>query len=37
MEKTSSALREKCMTISLKRGSLLDACFEKLGHYVREN
>ncbi|KAG8489574.1 hypothetical protein CXB51_017804 [Gossypium anomalum] len=29
--------REKCMTISLKRGSLLDAGFEKLRHYVREN
>ncbi|KAG8499139.1 hypothetical protein CXB51_005544 [Gossypium anomalum] len=29
--------REKCMTISLKRGSLLDAGFEKLGHCVREN
>ncbi|KAH1046534.1 hypothetical protein J1N35_037318 [Gossypium stocksii] len=29
--------REKCMTVSLKRGSLLDAGFEKLGHYVRDN
>ncbi|XP_052479284.1 uncharacterized protein LOC128034629 [Gossypium raimondii] len=29
--------REKCMTVSLKRGSLLDAGFEKLGHCVREN
>ncbi|MFQ6660833.1 hypothetical protein Gotur_029207 [Gossypium turneri] len=29
--------REKCMTISLKRGSLLNASFEKLGHCVREN
>ncbi|KAG8486047.1 hypothetical protein CXB51_019338 [Gossypium anomalum] len=29
--------REKGMTISLKRGSLLDASFEKLGHCVREN
>ncbi|KAG8485099.1 hypothetical protein CXB51_021018 [Gossypium anomalum] len=29
--------REKSMTISLKRGSLLDAGFEKLGHCVREN
>ncbi|MFQ6644693.1 hypothetical protein Gotur_019158 [Gossypium turneri] len=37
MEKTSSALREKCMTVSLKRGSLLDAGFEKLGHCVHEN
>ncbi|MFQ6667949.1 hypothetical protein Gotur_033797 [Gossypium turneri] len=37
MEKTSSALREKCMTVSLKRCSLLDTGFEKLGHYVREN
>ena len=25
------------MTVSLKRGSLLDAGFEKLGHCVREN
>ncbi|MFQ6671009.1 hypothetical protein Gotur_035690 [Gossypium turneri] len=37
MEKTSSALREKCMSVSLKRGSILDAGFEKLGHYVHEN
>ncbi|MFQ6645002.1 hypothetical protein Gotur_019208 [Gossypium turneri] len=29
--------REKCMTVSLKRGSLLDAGFEKLRHCVREN
>ncbi|MBA0783400.1 hypothetical protein Gotri_001121 [Gossypium trilobum] len=29
--------REKGMIISLKRGSLLDASFEKLGHYVHEN
>ncbi|KAG8501094.1 hypothetical protein CXB51_003171 [Gossypium anomalum] len=29
--------REKCMTVSLKRGSLLDAGFEKLRHSVREN
>ncbi|MFQ6630815.1 hypothetical protein Gotur_009927 [Gossypium turneri] len=29
--------REKCMFVSLKRGSLLDAGFEKLGHCVREN
>lgn len=29
--------REKCMTVSLKRSSLLDAGFEKLGHCVREN
>ncbi|MFQ6641378.1 hypothetical protein Gotur_014790 [Gossypium turneri] len=29
--------REKCMTILLKRSSLLDAGFEKLGHCVREN
>ncbi|MFQ6640853.1 hypothetical protein Gotur_015562 [Gossypium turneri] len=29
--------REKCMTVSLKRGSLLDAGFKKLGHYAREN
>ncbi|KAG8499172.1 hypothetical protein CXB51_005605 [Gossypium anomalum] len=29
--------REKGMTILLKKGSLLDAGFEKLGHYVREN
>ncbi|KAG8503416.1 hypothetical protein CXB51_001387 [Gossypium anomalum] len=29
--------REKGMTVSLKRGSLLDAGFEKLGHRVREN
>ncbi|MFQ6621803.1 hypothetical protein Gotur_002278 [Gossypium turneri] len=29
--------REKCTTVSLKRGSLLDAGFEKLEHYVREN
>ncbi|KAG8498873.1 hypothetical protein CXB51_005276 [Gossypium anomalum] len=29
--------REKSMTVSLKRGSLLDASFEKLEHYVREN
>ncbi|MFQ6627453.1 hypothetical protein Gotur_004840 [Gossypium turneri] len=29
--------REKCMTILLKRGSLLDADFEKLRHYVHEN
>ncbi len=32
-----SHMREKCIAISLKRGSLLDAGFEKLGHYVREN
>ena len=25
------------MTVSLKRGSLLDAGFEKLGHCIREN
>ncbi|MFQ6646467.1 hypothetical protein Gotur_019150 [Gossypium turneri] len=37
MEKTSSVLREKGMPVSLKRGSLLDAGFEKLGHYIREN
>ncbi|MFQ6665044.1 hypothetical protein Gotur_031926 [Gossypium turneri] len=29
--------REKCMTVSLKRGSLLDVGFEKSGHCVREN
>ncbi|MFQ6651953.1 hypothetical protein Gotur_024063 [Gossypium turneri] len=29
--------REKGMIVSLKRGSLLDAGFEKLGHCVREN
>ncbi|KAK5839932.1 hypothetical protein PVK06_008791 [Gossypium arboreum] len=29
--------REKCMIVSLNRGSLLDACFEKLSHCVREN
>ncbi|KAK5812564.1 hypothetical protein PVK06_027999 [Gossypium arboreum] len=29
--------REKGMTVSLKRGSFLDAGFEKLGHCVREN
>ncbi|MFQ6668439.1 hypothetical protein Gotur_034093 [Gossypium turneri] len=29
--------REKCMTVLLKRGSLLDVGFEKFGHYVREN
>ncbi|MFQ6621692.1 hypothetical protein Gotur_001717 [Gossypium turneri] len=29
--------REKGMIILLKRGSLLDAGFEKLGHYVYEN
>ncbi|KAG8481247.1 hypothetical protein CXB51_026047 [Gossypium anomalum] len=29
--------REKGMTVSLKRGSLLDAGFEKLRHCVREN
>ncbi|KAG8487958.1 hypothetical protein CXB51_018091 [Gossypium anomalum] len=29
--------REKGMTVSLKRGSLLDAGFENLGHYIREN
>ncbi|KAG8491520.1 hypothetical protein CXB51_014863 [Gossypium anomalum] len=29
--------REKGMTVSLKRGSLLDAGFEKLRHSVREN
>ncbi|MFQ6648440.1 hypothetical protein Gotur_021226 [Gossypium turneri] len=28
---------EKGMTVSLKRGSLSDAGFEKLGKYVREN
>ncbi|MBA0871883.1 hypothetical protein Goshw_001330, partial [Gossypium schwendimanii] len=28
--------REKCMTVLLKRGSLLDVGFEKLGHCVRE-
>ncbi|MFQ6658699.1 hypothetical protein Gotur_027845 [Gossypium turneri] len=37
MEKTSFVLREKCMTISLKRGSFLDTCFEKLEHCVCEN
>ncbi|MFQ6634429.1 hypothetical protein Gotur_011797 [Gossypium turneri] len=29
--------REKGMSVSLKRGSLLDVGFEKLRHYVREN
>ena len=29
--------REKGMIVSLKRGYLLDASFEKLGHCVREN
>ncbi|KAG8503097.1 hypothetical protein CXB51_000873 [Gossypium anomalum] len=29
--------REKGMTVSLKKGSLLDAGFEKLGYCVREN
>ncbi len=29
--------REKCMTVLLKRGSLLNAGFEKLRHCVREN
>ncbi|MFQ6634903.1 hypothetical protein Gotur_010880 [Gossypium turneri] len=29
--------REKGMIVSLKRGSLLDVGFEKLGHCVREN
>ncbi|MFQ6659271.1 hypothetical protein Gotur_028219 [Gossypium turneri] len=29
--------REKCIIILLKRDSLLDANFEKLGHCVREN
>ncbi|MFQ6640575.1 hypothetical protein Gotur_016159 [Gossypium turneri] len=29
--------REKGMTVSLKRGSLLDVGFEKLGHCVRAN
>ncbi|MFQ6668983.1 hypothetical protein Gotur_034416 [Gossypium turneri] len=29
--------KEKGMTVSLKRGSLLDAGFEKLGNCVREN
>ncbi|MFQ6649994.1 hypothetical protein Gotur_023519, partial [Gossypium turneri] len=29
--------REKCMTVSLKRGSLSDASFEKLECCVREN
>ncbi|MFQ6647943.1 hypothetical protein Gotur_020977 [Gossypium turneri] len=29
--------RKKCMTVLLKRGSFLDAGFEKLGHCVREN
>ncbi|KAH1082280.1 hypothetical protein J1N35_022041 [Gossypium stocksii] len=29
--------REKGMIVSLKRGSLLDAGFEKLGHCVRDN
>ncbi|MFQ6635015.1 hypothetical protein Gotur_010607 [Gossypium turneri] len=29
--------REKYMTVSLKRGSLLDVGFEKLGHCVYEN
>ncbi|MFQ6634260.1 hypothetical protein Gotur_011483 [Gossypium turneri] len=29
--------REKGMPVLLKRGSLLDACFEKLGYCVREN
>ncbi|MFQ6668984.1 hypothetical protein Gotur_034416 [Gossypium turneri] len=34
----SKAVRkEKGMTVSLKRGSLLDAGFEKLGNCVREN
>ncbi|MFQ6657163.1 hypothetical protein Gotur_026959 [Gossypium turneri] len=37
IEKTSSALREEGMTVSLKRDSLLDAGFEKLGHCVHEN
>ncbi|MFQ6668982.1 hypothetical protein Gotur_034416 [Gossypium turneri] len=37
MEKTSFAVWEKGMTVSLKRGSLLDAGFEKLGNCVREN
>ncbi|MFQ6643823.1 hypothetical protein Gotur_018537, partial [Gossypium turneri] len=37
IEKTLSALREKCMTISLKKGSVLAVGFEKLGHCVREN
>ncbi|MFQ6662703.1 hypothetical protein Gotur_030467 [Gossypium turneri] len=37
MKKTPSTLREKGITVSLKRGSILDAGFEKLGHYVREN
>ncbi|KAH1065122.1 hypothetical protein J1N35_030109 [Gossypium stocksii] len=29
--------REKCMTVLLKRGFILDAGFEKLGHYIRDN
>ncbi|MFQ6639670.1 hypothetical protein Gotur_014767 [Gossypium turneri] len=29
--------REKCMIVSLKKSSLLDAGFEKLGHCVCEN
>ncbi|MFQ6668778.1 hypothetical protein Gotur_034299 [Gossypium turneri] len=29
--------KEKGMTVSLKRGSLLDAGFEKLGQCVHEN
>ncbi|KAG8479429.1 hypothetical protein CXB51_029695 [Gossypium anomalum] len=33
----SDVRREKGMTVSLKSGYLLDAGFEKLGHYVREN
>ncbi|MFQ6659178.1 hypothetical protein Gotur_028174 [Gossypium turneri] len=37
LERRQLGHREKYMTISLKRGSLLDAGFEKLGHCVREN
>ncbi|MFQ6643825.1 hypothetical protein Gotur_018503 [Gossypium turneri] len=37
MENTLSALREKGMTVLLKKGSLLDAGFEKLGHCIRKN
>ncbi|MFQ6667905.1 hypothetical protein Gotur_033759, partial [Gossypium turneri] len=37
MEKTSSALREKCMTVSLKIDSFLDTGFEKLGHCLYKN
>ncbi|MFQ6660964.1 hypothetical protein Gotur_029288 [Gossypium turneri] len=37
MENISFALREKGMTVSLKRSSLLDAGFKNLGHCVLEN